>query len=63
MGKFSKGDPVTRVIVYLTDKLDDISAMDIQTALYEAGFHVHSVKARPNTDFVSGPVNYMGRGA
>jgi hypothetical protein len=50
---FTEGEPVTRVVVYLTQPLEDVSSMDIQTTLHKAGYGVHSVHARRNTDFAS----------
>lgn len=56
MGKgnvFTKGNPITRVVVYLTQPLEDVSAKDIQTILHKAGYGVHSVHARRNADSMS----------
>lgn len=42
---FAVGTPQTRVIVHLTDSLDDVSAMAIQKTLHDSGLHVIGVHA------------------
>lgn len=40
---FAIGPSKTRVVVELTDSLEDISAMEIQVALHNCGYHVKNV--------------------
>jgi phosphoribosylformylglycinamidine (FGAM) synthase PurS component len=42
---FSHGEVRTKVVIQLTDEIDDISALDIQTVLHNAGYHVRQVHA------------------
>lgn len=42
---FSLGPTRTRVVIELTDELADISAMEIQVALHNSGYHVKQVHA------------------